>query len=221
MPATVTALIIFFCFVTPGLVFELLQERSRPARTYSALRETSLIVVASVCFSVPGIAVLLVLARLFPAQILDLRQFANGPANYAVGNMERVFWVIVATMTLAIALAFVANLVIRRFGRGGRFRENPTWYELIHGEAKPTHAEAVLVSVELKNGSYVNGAVKGYSFDPDQSLQTLVLCRHTELPLSIRDKAGQVKPLPDGWGYLVVAGSEIRTASVAYSRTET
>jgi 3-deoxy-D-manno-octulosonic-acid transferase len=222
MPSTVLALVLFFCFVTPGLVFELLQERSRPARQYSALRETSIIVVASVGFTLPA-AIIILLVRLaarpwFP----DFYELAVRPAQYSASHLPQVIGFIVELVLLAVGFAWIADHVLRRrHPPHAVIRNNPTWFEMIDGRVRPEDTKAVIVSAELKNGASIQGAVKAHESGKDQALAWLVLRPHSAIKFGIRNPDGTFVDVPTGWAYTVIAGDDIRSANIAYVKSET
>ena len=222
MPSTILALVLFLCFVTPGLVFELLQERSRPARQYSALRETSIIVVASVAFTLPA-AIIILLVRLaerswFP----DFYQLADRPAQYSASHLPQVIGFIVELVLLAVGFAWITDRALRlRHPPHAVIRNNPTWFEMLDGQVRPEGTEAVIVSAELTNGASVQGAVKAHEPGKDQALAWLVLRRHSAIKFGVRSPDGTFVDIPPGWAYTVIAGDDIRSANIAYVKSET
>jgi hypothetical protein len=221
MPTTVLALILFLCFATPGLVFELLRERSRPARQYSALRELSVIIVASVGFSIPAAIVLLLVRLKRRSWFPDFNQLTTSPAQYSASHLPQVIGSLVALIALAVLLALLTDTVLRRIDPfDGVIRNNPTWFEMISGRGRPRGANAVIVSVELKNGASIQGAVKAHETGKDQALAWLILQPHSAIEFAVRNPDGKLVPIPQGWDYSVIAGDEIRSAHVAYVKTE-
>ena len=94
MPATFVAFLLFFILVTPGLAFQILRERRRPSRQYSAYRETAVVVVASVVLNVPALAFVIILSKALPGNWLaDVRGLAQKPSEYASAHVAEVFFV--------------------------------------------------------------------------------------------------------------------------------
>jgi hypothetical protein len=110
LPTTLFAFILFICFVRPGFIFEMRRERHRPARSYSALRETSIIVVSSVAFSLPAILVLGGLQKIHFPGFPDLQQVAEHPAAYSATNLVAVTLLIVGTVVFAVLIALVSRV---------------------------------------------------------------------------------------------------------------
>lgn len=221
MPSTLFALILFLCFITPGFVFEILQERSRPARQYTALRETSIVVIASVAFTLPA-AIIILLVRLaerpwFP----DFSELANRPAQYSASHLPQVIGFVVELVVLAVGFAWIADRALRRrYPPHAVIRNNPTWFEILDGQVRPDDTRAVIVSAELKNGASIQGAVKAHESSKDQALAWLVLQPHSAVSFGVRSPDGTFVEVPAGWAYSVIAGDEIRTANIAYVKSE-
>ena len=221
MPSTLFALILFLCFITPGFVFEILHERSRPARQYRALRETSIVVIASVAFTVPA-AIIILLVRLaerpwFP----DFSELASRPAQYSASHLPQVIGFVVELVVLAVGFAWIADRALRRrYPPHAVIRNNPTWFEILDGQVRPDDTRAVIASAELKNGASIQGAVKAHESGKDQALAWLVLQPHSAVSFGVRNPDGTFVDVPAGWAYSVIAGDEIRTANIAYVKSE-
>lgn len=222
MPSTVLALILFLCFVTPGFVFELLRERSRPARQYTTLRETSVIVVASVAFTLPAAIIILLVHVVERSWFPDFYELASRPAQYSASHLPQVIGFIVELIVLGVVFASIADRVIRhRDPPHAMVRNNPTWFELINGQVRPADTKAVIVSAELTNGASIQGAVKAHEPGKDQALAWLVLQPHSAIKFGIRNPDGTFVDVPSGWAYTLIAGDEIRSANIAYVKSAT
>lgn len=99
-------------------------------------------------------------------------------------------------------------------------RNNPTWFEMLDGQVRPDDTKAVIVSAELKNGASIQGAVKAHESGKDQALAWLVLQPHSAISFGVRNPDGTFVDVPAGWAYSVIAGDEIRTANIAYVKSE-
>jgi 3-deoxy-D-manno-octulosonic-acid transferase len=182
MPSTLFALLLFLCFITPGLVFEILQERSRPARQYTALRETSIIVIASVAFALPAAIIILLVRVAARSWFPDFSELATRPAQYSASHLPQVIGFIVELIVLAVGFAWITDRVIRRrHPPHAVIRNNPTWFEMLDGQVRPDDTKAVIVSAELKNGASIQGAVKAHESGKDQALAWLVLQPHSAM----------------------------------------
>lgn len=222
MPTSVLALVLLLCFATPGIIFEILRERSRPARKYSVLRETGLIVVGSVCFTLPAAGILLAVGFVWQEWLPDFPRLADKPKEYAASHLPQVVLFVVGVVAVAVLLAVIADYVSQwiRPPRS-RISSSPSWFEVIDGVCRPDSAKAVIISVELKNGASVQGSVKGYEWGvDDHSLAWLVLQKHSKIQFASRTPDGKLTQIPAGWAYIVIQGNEVRTATVAYVNSE-
>ncbi|WP_264028757.1 DUF6338 family protein [Mycobacterium mantenii] len=221
MPTSLLALIIFICFVTPGVVFELLRERRRPPRTYSTFRETGVIIAASVLFSLPAIVILFLIHGFEPRPFPDLQKLAESPGKYAPDHLGSVVGLIVAFVAVAVGIAAIWDLILQLFRRRAPVTPFPVWYEILIGEARDKVGEAVGVLLELKEGGRVMGAVKTHGFNKDSELDWIVLEHNSLCPLKIGSPNGELKEPGKGWTYLAVSADEIRVAKIAYLATNT
>jgi hypothetical protein len=215
VPETVGSLVAFLFFVTPGLAFELLRERSRPQRQHTAFRETAIVVIASVAFSSIAVTLLAVVRWIWPGWMPDPHALAADPGDYAaehVGVVARALAIEVVTATM---LAFIWHRLLCRLRPGGQMSANPAWFEITNGNANPRR-DRVLAYVELEDGSALRGFIKGYDFAPDQTLRNLVLAGDEQAPLRSRRVGAETgSDLAESWAYAVVPGERIRTATVA------
>ncbi len=215
MPATVGSLVAFLLLITPGLVFELLRENSRPGRVRSTFRETSVIVVASVVFSSVALFVLVIARAVHDPWIPSPSRLIDSPGSFASERPLLVARTLALHQLLACGAAYLSHRILCHKRPGGRISPNPAWFEIVHGNANPRR-DQVLLFVELQDGSAVRGLVKGYDLGADQSLRTLVLCGSASNPLTTRQAATGVESrVGSDWAYIVVAAEEIKLATIA------
>jgi hypothetical protein len=136
--------------------------------------------------------------------------------------LPQVIGFIVELVLLAVSFAWIADRVLRlRYPPRAVIRNNPTWFEMINGQVRPEGTKTVIVSAELKNGASIQGAVKAHEPGKDQALAWLVLQPHSAIKLGIRNPDGTFVDVPPGWAYTVIAGDDIRSANIAYVKSET
>ena len=121
---------------------------------------------------------------------------------------------------LALLLAVLFDWLLSLLVPSGRFNANGMWYDIMTGNSRPLACTDVMVSVELKNGSSVEGSLKGYDLDADQALRYLVVNDHPALRLRLRAPNGDATAIPEQWGYVVIPESEIRLVTMGYSAME-
>jgi hypothetical protein len=215
VPETVGSLVAFLFFVTPGLTFELLRERSRPQRQHTAFRETAIVVIGSVAFSSIAVASLAVVRSIWPGWMPDPHALAADPGDYAAEHIGVVTRALAIEVGVATMLAFAWHRVLCRVRPGGQMSANPAWFEVTDGNANPRR-DRVLAFVELEDGSAMRGFIKGYDFAPDQTLRTLVLGGDQQVPLRSRRVGAETTSDLDGsWAYSVIPGVRIKSATVA------
>jgi hypothetical protein len=216
LPTTLFALILFICFVTPGFIFEMLRERHRPSRSYSVLRETSIIVVSSVAFALPAILILVELHTLHFPGFPDLQQLAEQPAKYSATHLTAVVWLIVGSVFFAVMMAVALDLALQRKQPARVVTREPAWSEVLIGKARPPDKEAAIVTIELMNGASIGGAVHSHGLNNNNELDWIVLQRHPKWPLKVRARNGKVDEVNKDWAYYMVPAAQIRVATVAY-----
>jgi hypothetical protein len=219
LPTSLFAFILFVCFVTPGFVFEMRRERHRPPRSYSALRETSLVVISSVFFSLPAILVMGVLQATHVPGFPDLRSLAEQPSKYSAEHIPEVVLLILSTVAFAVLIAVICDAGLQFKHHAPVVTREPVWFELLSGRAKPKDAKAVIVTVELTSGAAVLGAVKAHGLTEDSELDWLVLGAHPKFHLQSRSPNGAWRDVGEDWRYYVISASEIRAVTVAYLDT--
>nr|WP_255342542.1 DUF6338 family protein [Mycobacterium sp. UM_CSW] len=208
-----------FCFVTAGFVFQMLRERRHPPRSYSTLMETSIIVVSSVAFSMPAMLGLFALqGHHFPG-FPDLEQLAEQPAKYAAAHLAAIVLMIVLSVAAAVGLAFAWDWVLQKKRPAPLVTRDSVWFEVLVGRARHKNSKAAIITVELKDGGAVMGAVKAHGLNDDSELDWIVLDSHSQCPLQSRSKAGDFRILGREWPYYVISGGEIRAATVGYADT--
>jgi hypothetical protein len=220
MPTTVGTLVAFLFLLTPGLVFELLRERSRPAREHSAFRDASIAVVASVAFSSLALALLLVVRAVDGDWMPSPEDLVRHPGRYTADHLGLVARALLLEVGLATGLAWLWHRVLCWRHPGGRITLNPAWFEIVRGTANPRH-DRVYVSLDLQDGSTVRGLVKGYDMTADRSLGNLVLTGGGDHPLTRRapgegEGASDRRLDGEGWAYVVVPATQITTATVGF-----
>jgi hypothetical protein len=144
MPETVGTFVAFLLLVTPGLIFELLRDRSRPERVRSTFRETSVVVVASVAFSAIALAALLLIRLLRPEWLPSPTALVRSPTEYAAENLGLIARWLAAHVFLATGAAVGFHRLLRSKWPGGNISPNPAWFEIIR--EMPIHGETLSCS---------------------------------------------------------------------------
>jgi Family of unknown function (DUF6338) len=217
VPTSLFGFILFVCFVTPGFIFLMRRERRHAPRNYSALRETSIIVISSVSFSLPAILALVQLQAWHFPGLPDLQALGDKPAEYSLKHLTAVVLLIVAIVVFAVVLAILWDYVLQLIYKDPLVTPNSIWTEVLTGKARRPDSKAVALSIELKNGAAIEGAVKAHGVRNDTNeLEWIALKSHSKWPMRNRSPSGTFQTLVNSWTYYMVSGEEIRAATVAY-----
>ena len=114
MPTTIGSLLVFVASLTPGFVYLMRTETRLPGRRFTPVRESALIVSASLAaFGV--VFVLFWIARAtFPTHTPDVGQFVRDPQAYFVDHYTEVTLWAVGLLIGAVCVASVAAVPPRR-----------------------------------------------------------------------------------------------------------
>lgn len=189
-----------------------MRERRRPAREYTAFRETSVTVVASVAFSGAAAVLLLLLRhwqkRWFPEPV----ELFNDPSAYVRAHTLLVFRSLAILVLLATGLAYIWHRVLRCVGPDGQVSPHSAWWEVTNGDGNPARRR-VIASLVLTDGTVLTGFLRGHDLDKSQELRDLVLRTDPDRPIHVRHPNGATDQVRSHqWTYMVIpAGSVFRT----------
>lgn len=170
IPSSLLGLVLFVVLLAPGLAYVLRHERSVPAVTYSAFRETLRVVFASVtCLTVTGL-LFAGLRFLVPEHTPDVRRLVQEPIAYIRGHHVQFAWWSFVLVVFATLLGFLAAdprfILAQRKARSNRFwrwllgesaiRPSSAWRTALI-ELKPSKADETLVGVQMVDGAYIQG----------------------------------------------------------------
>jgi hypothetical protein len=216
VPENVGSFIALLFFVAPGICFELLREQARHARLRSAFRESSVVVLSSVVFSAGAVAALGLVRAIKPSWMPEPVALVRSPGRYATDHLGLVARTLVVEVALACGLAMLVHLLLVRCRPAGAISPEPAWFELVRGGANP-RSDALVVHVELHDGSAVTGVLKAYDLDADGALRNLVLHGTGQHRLRTRQAStGKTLEVPKGWAYVVVPAAEIKLGTIAF-----
>src|SRR3712207_1635976 len=136
VPESVLTFIAFLVLVAPGLLFELLRERRRPALEETAFREASRIALASLAFSGLAVCVLAAIRTLQPVWMPDPRAWIAGGRDYLQDHYRLVFTAVVLEVLLALGFAVLCDRLARRNAKGDVVAGG-IWYQLLRAKRPP------------------------------------------------------------------------------------
>jgi hypothetical protein len=192
IPTGIATVVAFFFFVIPGLVWELLVERRRPAKAESAFREASRVALVSTPFSTISVGIVFAAAWLCDQHWLTVLS-----SWFTTGKPQSGEALIVASL-LAVAELGVALLLLglvwwrvghRLYGMAKVEKESAWGYAFGHQPA----GHATVATVRTHDGSEYRGQVVGFTNDFDWADREIILTR----PLSVSRSPGTLVAMPE------------------------
>jgi hypothetical protein len=213
VPSTVTAVVVFLLLVTPGLVFELLWQRTRPRRDESTFVEVSRVVLTGVVFTGGAAVTLVVLEAAASGSAIDVVDLLRDGSQYVTEHPAHVLRSVVAVVVLAV-LYGVAGHDLLTPASTRRIAHETAWHTAFSRMAAP--GVRPYLSVQLKDGTTITGYSAAYSTEPDPAKRDLLL----SAPLAIRSPGeSEAHQLDVSWQVMAVSGAEISTIAAAYVGT--
>lgn len=213
IPTTAAQIFLFLALVAPGLYYELLRERRRPAMGETAFREASRIALASVVFDLAAMGVLAIVRVIQPAWMPDPRLWLADPAAYLRGHYVLITWAALAGLLLALGFATLADQL--RPSWGGDIRPGGIWFQLFRVD-RPDHT-VPWVSLRLTDGVEIAGFLAYYVPADDPALREIAL-RHNARGTGLQLRKAEDQPVErlDQWSDIVVRGDQISYFKVRY-----
>jgi hypothetical protein len=163
VPNTAAALVAFLAFVSPGLVFELLRQRSRPALAQTTFVEISTVVLASLVFTSASLGLVRLLALWLGTWFVEPSSWLRGGWAYAADRPGRLAVTAAIELGVACLLALGAHRLLNSkqwrhvskamdkvVGTSGThvMRRHSAWWEILCGRI-PDGATARKVVLSL------------------------------------------------------------------------
>lgn len=210
VPDTLGAVVAFLGLVAPGVAFELLRERRRPTVEETAFREASRIALTSLVFTL-GAGAVLVLAHLAGASfVADLAEWLRRGNAYALDNLGLVSFTMLLQVSLALALAVLADWLFRR-SAPGHVVPGSIWFQLFRNR-RPDGATP-WVHLRLGDETEIWGYADDYT--PEQKLDNRELTL-VGPGLQYRRKGATSNQELDRWAAICVRGDQITWLKVMY-----
>ncbi|MFF5188588.1 DUF6338 family protein [Streptomyces sp. NPDC000345] len=211
LPASFTAVLVFFVFVVPGLAFELSLRRRVPLRAESPFVETARVLLVGALATAVAAGLLAAVHEIRPASLPSPKGLISGTARYVSAHPELSVAGLTAELVAATALALLAAGLMRPPTSGG-IHGSDAWYELLYNEI-PQGKHPKLV-VALKSGGYrVEGFFHTMNTHPEVDRRELVL-RKVEI---LKEEQGAPPvPWPAPFVRLAVPAREIAWVAIAH-----
>ncbi|WP_423462894.1 DUF6338 family protein [Promicromonospora sp. MS192] len=214
IPEGFATLYAFLGLVAPGLLFQFLRERARPALEETAFREASRVAITSLVFTTASIWILALVSRALPGALIDLSEWIRLQSVYVGNHLWLVAWSVLAEVGLACLIAWLVAAALAKWfdDSGGRYSKTSVWH-LAFSASKPD-GKAAWVEVRLADDSKAWGYI--HYFTTDLSLEKRELSLKGP-GLAVQPKGGDLKELDRT--YLVIPGPEIRRIGVSFKDT--
>lgn len=211
LPSTWVGVVLFLVLIGPGALFDLLSDRRRAHPKETALREASRIVLASLCFSGLGFAVLAAAGSMDARWAPDLGALLRDPHGYALERYPLLIWSAAVEFAVACAAAGGFHYLLR-WRQKTSMRTVSLWHAAFHEDA-PKGDFLPYVRVRLTNGAVWTGYVAHASTDLELADRELVLS--APLWCKLKDDAA-LAPVPAEWSRVVFPGSVVENIAVSY-----
>jgi Family of unknown function (DUF6338) len=209
VPGTWLTVVLFLLLVSPGLLFDLLAVRRRTGAVESAFHETSRIVLSSLGFTALALAVLAVVAAIFPGLLPDPKGLLDPDGRYAADHWPVVIGALAAESVLAHAAALLTHGILVRRG-GATIRPMSAWTALFRRDRPKGHRP--YVRLRLTGGIVYTGTVVSFTSDLPLADRELVLGP----PLYSKTGDRPLSPLPPDYTRVLIRGAMIETMAVEY-----
>lgn len=232
MPTTIGSLVVFIAFLTPGFLYLARLETRFPSRSYTALRETAMVVSTSLLFNGLVVGVFTVIRFLLPALTPDVGAIVRNARPYFLDHYASILLWSGSLFVASVGLAWLAavppqwsrTLIARVVAHVPQLWRAPLrqwsekepgnriFFESAWGRAFSGHDRdhRVYLGLLLKDGTYLYGPLA--SFNPqleENDERDLVLNRPIVIRVPTREEPEEYDA-----DALVVSAGEIKTVSV-------
>lgn len=210
VPSSWLSVVLFFLFIAPGLLLDLLSEQRRAGFSESAFREISRIVLASLVFSGFAFSVLTIVREVQPEWMPDPRRLLDPKDPYAKDHYLLILRTLVLQGSLALTAAWAWHLVLAWRQAGATIRQASAWTRVLKRDCPKGHD--AYVRVRLEGGTIYSGLVANFSSDLEVDGRELVLAP----PIASKTGENQMTAMPGQYQRVLIRGSAIEVMSVEY-----
>lgn len=210
IPGSWLSVLLFFLFVAPGLLFDLLSERRRAGFSESAFREISRVVLGSLFFFGVAVAVLAVVRLVHPAWMPDSRRLLEPQGSYARDHYRLILRTLVLQGSLALTAAWLWHLLLARRQGGATIRQVSAWTQAFKRDCPKGHD--AYARVRLQGGVIYSGLVANFSSDLEVDGRELILAP----PMASKTGENPLTAVPGQYQRVVIRGSAVEVMSVEY-----
>jgi Family of unknown function (DUF6338) len=171
IPSTALGLVVFLAALGPGYAYLRVAERRgvRPERS-GLVEGIELAVVGAFATT---IALLAVVWAADQGNVVDVYTFTAHPRHYLQDHPLRLLWLVALVLMVGYGLAWCAARTIY-FRKGPDIVPGGTaWGDAFNGGTRPY--DVTLITVELRDGRRVTGALGGFTTDAGQNRELLLV----------------------------------------------
>lgn len=210
VPSTTGAAIAFLFFVTPGLLYELLAERSRPPVPGSTFREISRVGLLSVVCTSVSAATLAVVRGFRPRWVLDPGRWVRSGSVYVRNDYALIARTLAIEVLLACGAALLLYwLVIGRRASETRNDPNPVLWSITGGRGStPKYRQnaRLFALARTHGGDVYQGYFVAIDLDADRAHPMLAL----QPPIQFQRDGQQAGAMPAEWDRLALPLADIQ-----------
>lgn len=213
VPESVAALYAFLGLITPGLVYQLRRERSRPALEESSFREASRVALTSAVFTTVSLLSVAGISSGQPSWFVDARKWLKSGQPYVTNHPGLVAWTVTAVVTLACLYALLADWLWTRIlpRQRPRIHKTDAWFQLFRGDVPK--GKIAWVHLKCTDGTLIWGHLSLVTLNKSTD-DTQIVLRGPELTVQA---AGSAAPKTETtWDRVSVRASAVSVVKVAY-----
>jgi hypothetical protein len=207
--SSLAALVGFLLLSAPGLVYEAVRERCRPAIEHTPLREASRITLASIVFTGLAAAILAVIRLVSPAGTFPSPGKWITSPTYPSNHWLLATWTVLIGVVLACCLAALGAWLLHH--GAAKMRPQPVlWLTTRAVRPKP---DLIMVQAKLSSGNIYSGRLAGIDYVGEPETRMIAL----ESPLHLQTKGNAWRPV-EGLQRLVLGISQVETMAFSFHK---
>jgi hypothetical protein len=214
LPDSLATLLAFLGLVTPGLTYQFLRERARPALDESAFREASRVALTSAVLTAASLGTLVAFSARYPTWVVSVPAWLRGGGDYVATNPWLVTMSVVAAVLVACVYALLAHVAFclgQRYGKS-RVSKSDVWYQLFVADVPK--GKVPWVVVKLNDGTHLWGHVDFFTVGRPLEDRELSL---KGPKLAIEEAEGE-QEIEDYYSRVNVRALDIALMKVAYEK---
>lgn len=212
IPETVASLYAFLGLVAPGLVYQWLRERARPALKESAFREAARVALTSLLFTSFSFATWAFLAPHCPNLLAEPVDWLRGGNQFVVDNLHLVAQTTAFVVAVSCLAAWLAHSAGERLASsfGRQVVKASVWYQLLVADVPD--GKAPWVGLKLSDDSFAWGFVDYFTVDQEMKDREISL----RGPGLKSEAAGENTKEEKKWERLVYRAEDVVWMKVMY-----